>query len=635
MLTREELKRKIQINYDMIHEAEGWIADEKDIERRLRIISCISLLYATHVTGVYSSFFLENEISKIGQSIKINDYKVPDNGHILHVLTKGAIYGGHSTLACNFIKWDRKHVSSIVFTDMGKDEITGNFTEAVRNSGGYIYTLSGGYIDRARELIRISKQFEAIVLHMHMNDVIPGLAYSNKNWKTPVFFCNHADFRFSLGFTMADKLLNITYYDIEKNRSYRGIERGRNLFLFFPDFSDIGSSRLDENIYERFGIPTDRSIIVSMGADYKYHSVLEWNFYDFALKLLDIKKDAIFVVIGADPENDEWNKVREKSDGRIFALGILKPGDAESMIAGADLYISSFPMVASGAKVAQKHGVPNLTLTITGRGKEYYGRDAVDNVEDLLKRSIEILESDGSVFVSENTINDFTQQKWEQDLYDLLDSVKDHHTYTISPRRVIGQQELIDYEMMERDAEGWASAFLWENRDDYKLLEKIYHLQERWKKAIIPTSYIARIGKEMFVRNKLYERMLKWNRACWQLKYGLSEYFEMKDEYRVAIYGYGDIGKLLLQKMKLSSVNVVCCIDKSVDGKSCPISIYIPSRYEDMYAGELVINTTIYDDEIIRQEFSTDSIRITSIDKVLDDILERDQTYENGISGRS
>ncbi len=617
-LNKEEIEEGINNNLSMINEIEMYLADENDTEKKLRNVSLISLLYATCVTGIYSSNRLESLIANIGKAIVCKPYNPPQNNRILHVLTRGASYGGHSVLACNFIKWDTCHESSVVFTDMIKEEIPSIFMDAVSESGGTVYTLDGGYIDKAKKLLELSKNYKAIVLHMHMNDVVPVLAYSNANWNTPVFFCNHADFRFSLGYSVADKVLNITKYDIEKNYRYRGISKEKNEFLFFPNLGDIGSTEIIKDIREKYDIPQNKRLVVSMGADYKFKTVLNWSFIEFVEKLLSQVDDIYYVIIGADPSKDEWISLNTRTNGRARALGILSKNDAESLIAESCLYISSFPMISSGAKTAEKYGIPNLLLLITGRAREYYGTNIANSIEELIEKSVDALENGAERYLGNDKIEDMSKGRWQETWNNVLEETKDHSYYTFEEHRIIETQEYLDYEMMRDDAPSWIGTFLWKEREDSNLYLKICELQNRYKTKLLPDNHLEMMAREAWVFKKLFHRTIKWVETDEKQKC-IEKALHKLGCNGFVIYGLGDLGKIMLKDLRKIGCPPDCCVDKNASNIKLDFEVLKPAQFEERYRNEMIINTTVFDDEAIRNEFGLKNISLINIDEILRD----------------
>ena len=87
-------------------------------EEKLELLQLIGCGCSEYITGAYSSNILEREIVKIGQIIEFSPEEKPQNGKILHVMTRAGKAGGHSTIVYNWIKNDKKRQYSIVFTDM-------------------------------------------------------------------------------------------------------------------------------------------------------------------------------------------------------------------------------------------------------------------------------------------------------------------------------------------------------------------------------------------------------------------------------------------------------------------------------------------------------------------------------------
>ena len=274
----EDVRRRIDLNYQFIKELEKSLDACEGDEEKLELLQLIGCGCSEYITGAYSSNILEREIVKIGQIIEFSPEEKPQNGKILHVMTRAGKAGGHSTIVYNWIKNDKKRQYSIVFTDMEYWDIPKFILQSVEKTGGTILCLHGNFLEKAKQLLQFSQKFERIVLHIHMYDIVPLLAYSNKNWQIPVYFYNHADFRFSYGFSVADVVLNLNKFDWEKSKKYRGIADEKNLILQSPNGGIIDSVICDEETKEKvllnFKIDKKRKLIVSMGDEFKYQDII-------------------------------------------------------------------------------------------------------------------------------------------------------------------------------------------------------------------------------------------------------------------------------------------------------------------------------------------------------------------------
>ena len=183
--TLQEVKERINKNYKCIEEIEKLIAEQKQEDQRLELISLIGLMYSEFVTGVYSSEKLERYISNIGEKVKLSYNNKILNNKILIVMSKSYYVGGHTVLVHNWIKWDDTKQYSIVFTDSNELDIPDFISKVVNKSGGKIECLKGNYIQKAQKLEELSQGFQRILLFTHMNDIVPVLAYSNPDWLVP------------------------------------------------------------------------------------------------------------------------------------------------------------------------------------------------------------------------------------------------------------------------------------------------------------------------------------------------------------------------------------------------------------------------------------------------------------------
>ncbi|MBO5144623.1 MAG: hypothetical protein J6C19_03685 [Lachnospiraceae bacterium] len=122
----------------------------------------------------------------------------------------------------------------MAFMDQDYKDVVVFIKESVELSGGEIYCLKGDYFSKAKELLDISQDYKKILLFTHMYDVIPVLDYGRKKWKIPVLFYNHADFRFSFDFSIADRVLDMTYFDKDKTERFRG-SKEKTTIMQFPN----------------------------------------------------------------------------------------------------------------------------------------------------------------------------------------------------------------------------------------------------------------------------------------------------------------------------------------------------------------------------------------------------------------
>ncbi len=454
-----QVRARIDKNYYYVKCLEKLIPFQKNDMDKLKLITLIGRIYAGYVTGVYSSDILEAEIIRIGKKIPFRPAEGPVRGRTLHVMTQGFAIGGHPVIVNNWIKWDKDTRSSIVFTDMPGTKIPDFLKESVKKSGGEIFCINRRKNDlsKAEELLEISQRYERVILHTHMYDVVPVLAYSNPEWKRPVYLYNHADFRFSFGFSVADCVLNMCPYDVKKAVSYRGIKPENSVWMQFPgngqllESTDICEKENAGNtVKTSYGMEKGAKLIVSMGSDFKYQSIIGCDFGVFVRNVLEAYEgDAYFYVIGADPSKESWKKLQAETKGRVRALGYLQREKAEELIAAADLYVVSFPMKASGATTAEMYHVPYVSLHLLSRGIENYGVSAARTIPELTEKSLEVLRGNGEKYCGHIVRNTWTEAKWRRAWKAIRERENGHRIQKITPRRFVKRQEYINCQLMQ------------------------------------------------------------------------------------------------------------------------------------------------------------------------------------------
>ena len=389
----EEIRKLVASNNRFAEIVNFFIRMENDDCQKAELISYLSIFYINHFTGKYSDENLETQLNRIGENIPYQVRIKPEKNKILHVMTYAWYTGGHTEVVNNWIQFDRSREYSIAFTGMAIENTPEFLKKTVDESGGKIFCLSQkDYIHMAKRLLSISEGFEKIVLHIDMCDVVPIIAYSNKNWKVPVYFYNHGNFSFSLGVSIADCVFNICIYDMLKTRRYRG---GKEVALLpVPSreiYSDpalvygMNKAEIKRQLCKEYEMPEDCQIIISMGSDYKYKKIIGYDFGAFVRELLkQTGENTYFIIIGANPESQTWKELSENTIGRAKAVGILPREQVSLWMKAADAYVSSFPMISAGYLEARKNNVPTFSLKVTNREKEYLENEWSLSTEELI-----------------------------------------------------------------------------------------------------------------------------------------------------------------------------------------------------------------------------------------------------------
>lgn len=641
-----EVKERIDENYQCMKELEALIpCQENDLER-LRLIELICFLYSIYVTGQYASKELEEEIIKIGNAnIKFSPERRSKKNHILIVMTISAEVGGHSVLVNNWMRWDAKNRYSVVFTEQNYDNVADFIKESVRISGGAIYSLDGDYILKARRLLEISQNFEKILLFTHMYDIVPVLAYGNKNWTIPVLFYNHADFRFSIGLLVADKILNIHLFDHEKTQKYRGVPEEKSIVAGFPNGGRIFKTKIGAEIEEnnnkkankhllakKFGFSENEKLIVSAGADFKYESVLGYQFDQFAdILLKKLEYEATFLIIGADQKKKKWKNLYDCTRGKGRALGVLPREEMTALIEAADLYIVSFPMVAAGFETAEEAEIPYLTLYITERGIDPHAANTARTVDELIEKSLDALNGNGKKYLGHMLESYETQEEWQQKWERVLESVKEHSIMNIHPQRLVETQEYVNCQLMQKEAADITANYLYAHEINDQLQEELAYLDNKYGMNIFHRMEILTLSERIKEKDwklsnceaysnkhlELYLTAIKWVQF-YQSGKSIEEYLLKKDCHTAAIYGMSYMGEAIYQELQESSIKVLYGIDRRADQISSKLKVYHPDEAEEKV--DFIINSTTLKNQIISEGIEKlQNIPVVSIEEILDE----------------
>lgn len=303
--------------------------------------------------GLFASLELEDILLTIGRQIKQTSSdrnqksslcKTPKK--ILHVSTNiSSPFGGIPRFLRRWMQQDTEREHSLVLTKQAPDEVPKILRELVSNSQGKIYLLNktiGGYVSRAKKLREIAATADIVVLHIWEHDVIPIIAFADKEQSPPVIYINHGDHCFWLGSSVSDIVANLRESGMRFSQKRRGIEAERNMLL--PTILEPAQRLLSRTEAKRqLGIDENSIILLSIARAPKYRKADGISFADAHVSLLKQYKRAILIVIGPGGSED-WSTAIEQTQGRIIALGHTE--DTAIYYQAADIYVDSYPFVS-------------------------------------------------------------------------------------------------------------------------------------------------------------------------------------------------------------------------------------------------------------------------------------------------
>jgi glycosyltransferase involved in cell wall biosynthesis len=397
---REEGRHAIQQNFRVFH---NLVAQSQAYlqQGRYDTAAVYAEVAAIHAllkhSGLFVSSELEQTLLSIGRNAIHNDLPAYPTAslpvlpkHVLHVSTNVSTFSGIPRLIRRWIQQDVSRSYSLALTTQAPDPIPKILEEAVIGSGGKIYVLNekaDGVVSRAQQLQTIAAGMDMVVLHAWEHDVIPIIAFSDKEKIPPIIYVNHGDHWFWLGSSVCDVVANLRESGMHLSQKRRGIEPDRNMLLptiLEPAHRKI--SRIDAK--RQLGIDKDSILLLSVARAPKYKSIDGNSFADSHVPLLKQFKNAILLVIGpGDSEN--WSAAIEQTEGRIKVLGQTE--ETAIFYQAADIYVDSFPFVSITSLLeAGSYGTPLVSRYPYSDKCNIFGADMPGLTDNLIRvRSLE------------------------------------------------------------------------------------------------------------------------------------------------------------------------------------------------------------------------------------------------------
>ncbi len=332
------------------------------------VVSAIAAGVAAHRhCGVFASPRIERVLTSIGTSLQDKDVPQRERAaptaikSVLHVATQLSPVGGLTRMISRWVNADKSRVNSLVLTQ-NRGSIPHHTVEAISESGGKIYKLNrspGGKLEWALELRRLAKNFDAVVLHFHCEDIIPIVAFADPKTLPPIILLNHADHIFWLGPSISRVVVSLreAAADIAINR--RGVEARRSVIM--PTIVDpTVRERTREEAKKAIGIDVDCVLILSVARGVKYRTINGVTFAARHAEVLAKNPKAKLLVVGVGNPVD-WEPVKKAYPGQIETIPEIELPRA--YFEAADIYVDSYPFVSSTSMMeAAGYGLPLLTI---------------------------------------------------------------------------------------------------------------------------------------------------------------------------------------------------------------------------------------------------------------------------------
>lgn len=345
------MQEKISSNFVSFQEFLG-TAERFFRGRKWDIAAVYAQIAADHAVwnhaGIWTSPKMEEMLLAIGRQLKPDrigktSARKDSRPRVLHVLTEAYGIGGHTRLVWRWIQEDRTRSHSVALTRQGGTPMPQALIDAVRSSGGDVAFLDkkmGGLLARARALRELSVGFDYVVLHVHPYDVVPVIAFAEKQDCPPVILLNHADHLFWVGVSVSDVVAHIRDSGLKLSRERRGIEEDRCVILPIP--VNLPNRQLaPAQARKQLGLRENAVVLLTIAAPFKYEPIFrETSFIDAVLPTLNQNEKLVLLVVGPKPSG-QWERGVRESNGKIRVYG--KREDTEIFYQAADIYLDSFP----------------------------------------------------------------------------------------------------------------------------------------------------------------------------------------------------------------------------------------------------------------------------------------------------
>lgn len=414
------------------------IENEDNLGRKVNLAKKAIKFAINNGTGYYSSNVIENVFLEIARKYSIDsDENKPFANSFLHVMSETLETGGHTRVVERWISNsppNQKH--SLVTTWNNAQQIPQKLCTNIIEKEGMIYKLQDemGDIEKGLELRKIAMQYEYIILHVHMNDIIPLIAFGTEEFTRPIIFFNHADHLFWVGISIADIVADLKNNGSKLTTSRRMAQR--SFILGVPIDYKLEKNNNRNEAKKSLGIPMNQKVILTVGSSLKYNPILDLSYINIALKILKIDNKIVCYAIGPSSKETYWKKAEKISNGRIRTLGSVSHDKLNDYYKASDIVVDSIPLGGGTACIdAISCGSPVLTLNNPfGQFDYLVESDAYCETENELLIKIKEMMSDEKVIennirsIKEKLLEGHSRSIWEKNVKKLIDEMPISHT---------------------------------------------------------------------------------------------------------------------------------------------------------------------------------------------------------------
>jgi glycosyltransferase involved in cell wall biosynthesis len=386
------IKKNFQEFHGLVNQSRNFM--ERGLYNAAAIYAEIAATYAIGKhCGLFVSPELESILAEIGQKVIPNPSILEEHSivcknpkHILHVATSVTSIGGHSRMIWRWIQQDIERSHSLVLTRQ-TDEIPLPLREAVSKSRGEIHILNEEteafqLVALAKRLREISATADRVILHISNCDVVPQIAFANKEKSPPICLLDHADHVFWLGTSISDLIISLRESGMSLAQERRGISKDRSILL--PIILKTTDRKLSQaEAKQKLGLSTENILLLSVARSMKYKTIDGVNYADAHVPVLQDNEKAVLIIVGPGTSED-YTAAIQKTKGRIIVYPERE--DTDIFYQAADIYVDSFPFVSTTSLLeAGIYGVPLVSRFPYSDASNVLGADVPGLTGNLIR----------------------------------------------------------------------------------------------------------------------------------------------------------------------------------------------------------------------------------------------------------
>eukprot|EP01041_Mallomonas_annulata_P010690 gene10690-22311_t len=326
----DRFSRQLDINMmieSTFHECRNFIENPKELLWNPYLENFLQNLSLVHLKPAYKS-----HMKKI-----LHDNKKKLFPRILHVATELYPFGGHTRVLLSFAQFlkSRSH-----FLFLTRNITIPPIVNKVFNNT-QIFVCKQFNLDCPRSLRHEAMFYDLIILHVHMQDVMPTIAFGRGYNGPPVILFDHADHQPWSGSTVLHARLVYRRAALRLSAA-RGLELSRNIMIPLPAGDPFRQYGGKEDSRRTLGFKSHQIVMLTMCSVYKFNPNTT-TFIQILVDVLKVNPNVVLVSVDAPKHWKTFLQSHNVSDSQYIDPGVVVGEQSIMYHAAADIHVDSFP----------------------------------------------------------------------------------------------------------------------------------------------------------------------------------------------------------------------------------------------------------------------------------------------------